>query len=245
MNTALCISGELRRLPLFFPIIDKHILQPYAPDIFVSTWNMPHDAVTSVGNTVRDKLDISSIEEMCKLYNPTGLYVQKYSSQIKTYLTGIGKTNNDNLLCMAFNIHKSILLANDRALLTNKPYDLIVRYRFDYGVKNIKFENYDLNKINIPNEHGYNGYQDQFAFGNQQAMYTYANWVFQIAVNENAFAKERDLSTNRHTHPGFPWHPESSLKRYLDTSQISVNLIDGLSIVYPWCSETEIGELYD
>jgi len=245
MRVALCLSGELRRVLEFFPIIRNNILEPYDPDVFISTWDMPPNIATSVANTVRDPQEISTISTVCKLYNPDGLYVQQYSDEIKQYLTGLGETRNDNLLSMAFHIMKSIRLSQERASLTNKPYDIVIRHRFDYGVKDIQFENHDLNAINIPSEHDYGGYQDQFAFGRPHVMEIYADWRLHVVQIENAFARQTGLPTNENDCAGFPWQPEAALKRYLDCTQAPVCLMDGLSIRYPWCTIKEIGELYD
>ena len=61
MKIALCVSGELRRVDLFYPIIYKNILEPYNPDVFISTWDIPTNIPTSVANTVRDPTEISTL----------------------------------------------------------------------------------------------------------------------------------------------------------------------------------------
>lgn len=244
MKVALCLSGELRRVDLFFPIIKKNILEPYNPDIFISTWKMTADVPTSRVNTNRDPKEISSIEYVCDLYKPKSLHFQEYTTEIKERLKKVGNTSQDNLLCMTFHIYFVNLLSCYRSFLNDKYYDVVIRHRFDYGIKSsIKFEEYDLTKINIPNEHAYGGYQDQFAFGNTQAMNIYANWFVKLPDIENAYAASSGLPP-KYDWTEHPWNPESALQRYLDISNVSVNLIDDLKIVYPWCTKEEIEEEY-
>ena len=243
MRTALCISGELRRVSVFFPAIKKHILEKYNPDVFISTWNMPDGIITSRSNTIRDKSEVNSIDETNKLYEPTGIYIQKYGMDIKNAINDRNKTQKDNLICMAFHINKSINLARDRSILLNEEYDLIIRYRFDYAIK-INFEDYDWTKINIPIAHSYEGYHDQFAFGNPLVMYQYADWFVHIEQIENDHAKIVPLTEDTWK-PYVPWHPESALKRYLDNINVPINLIDPVPSRYCGSCDEEVRQLYD
>ena len=244
MNVALCLSGELRRVKLFYPAIKKHILDPYQPDVFISTWGMPENIATSRANTHRDPTEIATIEEALDMFKPVATYTQQYSLDIKKNLKSYGNTPHDNLLCMSYHILQSITLATHRALLLGQDYDLIIRYRFDYAVR-IKFEDYPLDHINIPDEHAYGGYQDQFAFGNMKAMAIYGTWFHHLPNIENYLAQTKRLPTSQTNRPGMPWHPESALKRYLTSVTTSVNLIQNVDIRYPWCTKEEIEELYD
>jgi hypothetical protein len=241
MKTALCLSGELRRIDLFFPIIKSTIINKYSPDIFISTWKLDGSIPTSVVNTCRNPLEISTIEYVTNLYNPKGINIHEYNLEIKNRLKSIGNTYQDNVLCMAFHIFKCHTLAKDRELLTNNMYDLVIRSRFDIGIKTqIEFEKYNLNHINIPNGQSYGGYQDQFAFGNSDVMSTYSSWFTHVSQIENTYRDNSHLYTNQYPLPGYPWHPESALKRYLDNTTIKILLIDNLRIAYPWCTAEEI-----
>ena len=244
MRTALCISGELRRVKLFYPAIKKHILDPYQPDVFISTWDMPAGIATSKANTHRDPTEMATMEEVVDMFKPVGTYTQQYSLDIKRNLTSYGNTPHDNLMCMSYHILQSITLATHRAMLLGCNYDLVIRYRFDYAIR-IKFEDYDLTRINIPEEHAYGGYQDQFAFGNMKVMAIYGTWFHYLPHMENYLAQSKGLSTNQTNTPGMPWHPESALKRYLTSVTAPIHLIQNVEIRYPWCTQEEIEVLYD
>jgi hypothetical protein len=244
MRVALCISGELRRVKTFFPAIERHILEPYNPDVFISTWDMPSGIPTSVALTERDPAKLATFDETVDMYKPLGTYRQKYDEEIKKYLKSVGNTPTDNLLCMSFHIMKSLTLAMERTQLTGQLYDVIVRYRFDYAVK-IKFEDFDMSNINIPAEHGYGGYQDQFAFGGTNAMMTYGLWFPNLPIIERDYAQANNLPTNLLDRPPMPYNPESALKRYLTLTNTKVSLIQNLEIRYPWSKPEEIEELYD
>ena len=67
---------------------------------------------------------------------------------------------------------------------------------------------------------------------------------------ENTWAKKTGLPTNQNDRAGYPWQPESSLRRYLNlrhqhNNDVCINLIDRLNIRYPWYTKQEIEELYD
>jgi hypothetical protein len=201
---------------------------------------MPDDIPTSLGNTVRLKEELNTLDEVLDMYKPEGYYVHAYNLSIKNYLRSIGQTKFDNLMCMAFHIMQSIKLANDRYQISGQEYDLVIRYRFDYGIK-IKFEDYDLNKINIPDEHGYKGYQDMFAFGNMKVMSLLGLW-FRYLQDVESCRPSNWAATNS---PGKPWHPETTYRRYVDQLNVPIGLIKGLDIVYPWCDKKQIEAFYD
>lgn len=248
MKVALCLSGELRRAQLFYPIIYKHILEPYNPDVFVSTWDMPPNIPTSVAETVRDPLELASLDEIKEMYEPVAVHTQQYSLEIKTFLKSIGGTNTDNILCMSYNIMKANSLSKDREVLTNTVYDIVIRHRFDHVVRNIKLEDYDLTKINILDGHEYGGYNDMFAFGDRDSMDIYSSWFLNLSIIENAFARETGLPTNLHDRKYYPWQPEGSLKRFLDKAGATPNIIYNDSqdkpmhthAIFPWEPAEEI-----
>jgi hypothetical protein len=83
-----------------------------------------------------------------------------------------------------------------------------------------------------------------FAFGNSNAMNIYSNWFLNIPSIENEYANKTNMSTTRSASRSYPWHPESSLKRYLDISNIEVNLLDISQIIYPRCPDSKIRRRY-
>ena len=178
MKIALCISGQPRSVAATFPFIDRHIIQPNQPDVFIHSWiddNIKgHIPIAANGLMASDVVPHDIEEVILRLYKPTTAIFEPqrrfdekdYNERKETYI------KPKNSLSQRYSIQKSIELATQHS-----TYDIIIRMRFDFAIrKTINAANFPLDKITTPNDCPWpGGINDQFAIGNQANMVWYSN----------------------------------------------------------------------
>lgn len=89
MKTAMLVYGQLRQYEKCMETINKYILGPLKPDVFVNVWrNRGHSLYSEVANIDTSFTNELVIEkDVIKIYNPKDLYIEDYSSWLNS-LTG-------------------------------------------------------------------------------------------------------------------------------------------------------------
>lgn len=197
MKVALCLSGHLRSYRETYPTLKRFIIDNYQPDIFLHSWiKQGFDGVRGDAAVVDKPLDALRIQA---LYNCKGLLIEeekKWDTTMYAVEPNIG-LRNPEIVCGLF---YSQYMANQLKCQYEKQhglYDVVIRCRAD-----LMFEDHlrttETEQVHqgvfVPKFGNYNGLNDQFAFGNSEAMDMYCNTF----PNLNSFYQQ-----------GCKFHPES------------------------------------
>lgn len=89
MKTALLVYGQLRQYEKCMESINKYIIDPLNPDVFVNVWrNRGHSLYSEVANIdISFTNEIIKEEDVIKYYNPKDLFIEEYSDWLNS-LTG-------------------------------------------------------------------------------------------------------------------------------------------------------------
>lgn len=191
MKIALCFSGLPRMLKETYPYWMNCIILKYKPDIFIHTWKQDFD----VEHTLHS------------LYHPIILRVESSKAfDTSIYIDRIWphRTTPNGVLNQWYSVKQSISFKDEYEALTTDTYDIVVRARFDWYLREINFEVNDyVNVANTPGlvEHKFNynnqqhiGISDQFAYGSSHIMNIYAklfgNIPFLYQTKEVDFCSE-------------------------------------------------------
>src|ERR1039457_6129089 len=179
-SIALCLSGHFRSYEKTFDTLQKSIIGPFNPDIFIFSWeNLGFDGVRGDGHLSKTTLDIKKIN---KLYNPKKILIEPSKNWNATkYISrmGSGLRHPEILFGMFYGVYKSNQLKISFENENNFCYDIVIRVRPD-----IYFENSlnidELKKcqespsIYFPKFGNYSGLNDQFCFGSSSEMNLYS-----------------------------------------------------------------------
>jgi hypothetical protein len=209
MKTAICISGHLRHYKNLKDnfLSFKNTLKKFSDvDVFVSTWDKQntlnswsHAHHVSNAETVKNIVNINEVKENYETDNVELFNYDFYSSEHspisykdltdKIYnwdSRGIGG-NVINSSKMFFLIYQANKQKKYKEFLNQKKYDLVFRVRPDYEFAN--YENFfksvviEDNAIYCPLPYPSSQIDDQFSFGNSQAMDKYSScWNKQAAI---------------------------------------------------------------
>lgn len=204
MRVALCLSGHLRSYEDTYNFYRNYIIDPLKADVFIHTWdkiglspgidvNLMHVKTESVKNKI----------ESC--FNPVSMIIEpiiigageKYRKFLVDPRCPNGVTN------MFYKIYKADQLRQEFETSQNFKYDVVIRARpdlhFSSGINQNDLEFACKNEVVfLPDFGHYDGLNDQFAFGSNQAMTNYANCFNSL----DAIADK-------------PFKPEPLLKKYL------------------------------
>lgn len=165
MKIALCFAGQLRSAEKAVEYYKRNLLNHYDVDIFFHTWSYDIPRFFNV---------------FSKNYRCDMPYIKEYQDKINIKYTN---TPNPTKWPPAFTVQSfdSINRVNQlliqEEILNDKPYDWVIKTRFDYALnKKIDFEFLDNSKLYVPNcrmTPQHNFCNDQFAFGNSLTMRKY------------------------------------------------------------------------
>jgi hypothetical protein len=80
MKTALLVYGQLREYEKCIESINKYIIDPLKPDVFVNVWrNRGHSLYSEVSN-IDTSFSNEPVKEsdIIRHFNPKDLYIEKY-----------------------------------------------------------------------------------------------------------------------------------------------------------------------
>lgn len=153
------------------------------------------------------------------MYKPKSLMIDKYHILKPEYYKYSDVNRYKGSIRHVYNIHsmvESIYLSNNLKTQyeynNNFIYDCVIRSIFDLNIiKDIKFENYDMNKLNIEaNSNPEKECTDYFAFGSSKIMNIYSDIYNHTA---GIFNTETDI------------YPEKIFKVYILNNNIKENLL--------------------
>ena len=187
MKTAVIMSGHFRTFEEAYPSIYHNILKPLNPDIYVHSYQDPHQ------------------EKYLKLLNPKK-YILEDDSKIEHGLSDFYLSKNMGYVNVkgVYLQCRKIKLCCD---LIEDDYDLMVRLRFDCKYTEPLTQEFiekkiNLHVINIPAGGNWEGGTcDLFAVGNQQNITHYCN------LYDNM---------KKYVDGGLPFHTEILLKKHLE-----------------------------
>lgn len=201
MKIALQLSGQPRGYKKAHEYLHKNFLQHYDVDVFFHTWEQ----------------DVYSIESIKECYNPVVGQVSEPFSEQKSENINSLYTNTPNAKfwppSATYSSFFSIWAANNlrvrHEIATGKPYDYVMRTRFDFALNVDIRERFnelrrvmDSGSIIVPSDRGTNDpffCNDQWAFGNSQAITEYCSTYMFIMNFYNSgvsFIGEDLLSAN-------------------------------------------------
>jgi hypothetical protein len=194
MRLAILFSGRIRDFGFFCESVKNHLVSTHEVDYFVS---YTKDTTEEV------------LEEFIKCYEPKKMIrsdenyyfnYHKFPQKKKT-----GPERRPRILGMHLNRYNVYKLFEEYQMENNIQYDVILSCRTDFQFR----EKLDYDKLKkyiendyicIPKGNNYDGINDRFALGNQNAMKIYMN----------CYTKIYDLLKQK-----VPFHPEIVLHRYL------------------------------
>lgn len=136
MKTAMLVYGQLRQYEKCMETINKYIIEPLQPDVFVNVWrNRGHSLYSEVANIDTSfSNELVTEEEVIKAYNPKDLYIEDYSSWLNS-LTGDYKFVMDTEKYSATPKNYKIKLCNQMKRRYeeqhNFKYDCVIGFRPD------------------------------------------------------------------------------------------------------------------
>jgi len=206
MKVALLLSGQIRNINECFESINKNILSPYNPDVYIETWNYDNVIYDHRGEIINND---SSINDIIDMFNPKNISVEDFNSfycnKIKQVANEIvppfPETKPQNVLFQYYKIYKCF-----KQIYEPEYYDFIIRSRFD-----LSFDYFvDLHSLTkglyIP--YGWDhreGINDLLAFGDWRSMELYCSLYENITQYMN---------------DGCIVHPEYILKYHLNKMNI-------------------------
>lgn len=174
-----------------YPYWMNCIISKYNPDIFIHTWKQDVDVehiLHSLYHPIILKIDSPKIFD-------TLMYVDRIWPH---------RTTPNGVLNQWYSVKQSISLKDEYETATNETYDIVIRARFDWYLKEVNFEiNNTVNIAATPglsghrfnyNNQPYIGISDQFAYGSSHIMNIYAklfdNIPFLYQTKEVDFCSE-------------------------------------------------------
>lgn len=177
MKIALQLSGQPRGYEKAHKYLHKNFLQHYEVDVFFHTWRQ----------------DVYSIESIKECYNPVVGQVSAPFSEQKSENINSLYTNTPNAkfwppsatYSSFFSIWEANNLRVRHEIATGKPYDYVMRTRFDFALNvdmraifNDLVALMDSGSIIVPSDRGNSNpffSNDQWAFGNSRAITEYCS----------------------------------------------------------------------
>lgn len=248
MKTAVCISGRLDAI-WNFDNIKKHVLDPYAADVFIDTWipfeqtsiqtGLSDADLVQIGESVLDKPipKIPNISEFAEKYQPKMMILDNFDAmplthQIRTLLpknkktfTGVvsAGTKTENVMFMWYKIWKCNQLRRLYEEANRVRYDRIIRLRFDSSFTEFPVIEPKHKTLYIPEGGDYDGgLNDQLVIADSQSMDLYCELYTEIY---------------RYSYANIGIHPESMLRKHVEINRLKVERFQcGLHLRGRWVS---------
>ncbi|MBX7138002.1 MAG: hypothetical protein K1X83_08470 [Oligoflexia bacterium] len=165
MRVALCLSGLPRSFVKCAESVRKHLIEPYQPDIFISTWQ---------STLIDDKFpETHSPDELINHYNPIKFDIEIFDQRRqKSFETNPFKNHADQagrsvgrMLPMFYRIFIADLHRFSYEQENRFKYDVVVRCRSDLRFDGpVKLEKTDPGVVCFPIKNSTSHVNDQFWF---------------------------------------------------------------------------------
>ena len=86
MKTAMLVYGQLREYEKCMDSINRYIIEPLKPDVFVNVWrNRGHSLYSEHANiNTSFTNELVKDENVARIYNPKDMYIEDYSSWLNS-----------------------------------------------------------------------------------------------------------------------------------------------------------------
>jgi hypothetical protein len=227
MRVALCLSGQTRCFDRCFDSLRKYIIEPLNCDVFCHFWDNSQIPPVWAETLYNDQnalawqpLDGDYGLDLIHKLSPRKLLIEPQKIfDVEAYANAC-TPENSRMQAKSFvnplSMYYSILMANYCKTTWEHRhgfrYDCVIRGRTDllFHEEIPQTQLDDLSKIYLPEEQGWGGYNDMFAFSSSDNMDVYADCINFIPVH----FFER----------GGNFHPETFLKRHLEDKDMPVEL---------------------
>lgn len=214
MNIALCLSGQPRSVEQAYPYIKKNVLDIVDPDVYVHAWVDDNirgsKPLTAYGAISSDTIPENIEEVIEELYNPMECI---YEEQIqfdgsKYYANKAPLTKPEFSLSQWYSVRECF------KQVPMGRYDYLIRMRFDWGIKTPlnAFIATEFTEVICPNDCPHpGGFNDQFAIGPEQAMFTYSrlyDHIDEIYESGIRYCDEQLMGAHMRNGPHFYFVPK-------------------------------------
>lgn len=183
MKVALILSGQFRDAKKCYPSIEKNILAPHNPDVFISTWTNPKTITPSAwfGDNFDDDCSLSDIMEM---YKPKSIELETFDDEENQPFKEMARhldsklehplAQTINVSAMFYKRHRANLLRKNFENLNGFKYDIVISSRFDLEFLEDPVVGLSGDELSIPIGFDWcDGICDLFAIGNSSTMDEY------------------------------------------------------------------------
>lgn len=191
LKVAVVLSG-VQKLPEKSYASIQQIANCYKTNIFCHCWeHEPENDSYSFGKSKLFPIPLCTEKEFLDKFKNIKYKISKNSTYKEYFDSLYNQIKNKNgrptsaFFSQFFSMNTADKLRREYEEKNNMKFDIVMRMRFDIDIKKpLIFENFDLNKINIPDNCGYDfaeipkpgwykGINDQFAFGPSNLMTYY------------------------------------------------------------------------
>jgi len=261
MKTALCLSGQPRRVKECFPYILENIILPNSPcDIFIHAWFDGRLAGERWSPSNVTKIDHGAVRALSELYNPISMLIEQQKEfdtscfDPENTLDGGGQWRIDATHSMFYSTLRCNRLKIDHERECGFAYDVVGRTRTDFKIETkIKYTDHNLDAINVRPETAttlistirLTAGRAQFENGmsmSPERLDTRPARDREGCINDHfAFgsSKNIDLYSNCFNHldeivnqDGNVFRPELILGKHLERSSLEVNFVEMISKIY-------------
>lgn len=174
MRTALCLSGQPRSVSQAFPFIQKNIIEPNSPDVYVHAWVDEHirgsKPLAACGAIASDTIPENIEDVILDLYHPVDyIFEEQIQFDTKDYHERKAPMiKPQNSMSQWYSAKECF------SMIDTEKYDRVFRMRFDWAITVPVIVGEYMNAILCPNDCPHpNGINDQFAVGPTEHMRIY------------------------------------------------------------------------
>jgi hypothetical protein len=172
-NIAICFSGLPRSIDKSFDNIQKNLIEPNKPDVFIHSWTEDEEIKSEIIQKYQPK---SYVFESRKNFVNDDLDLDRMMISHARSYTRLNFV--DMLYSSWYSIQQSNNIKELYRLSNGINYDYVIRARFDLNYSQIiDCKNYDNNKIYVSNRQlpDHDMIDDMFSFGSNQNMNVYSS----------------------------------------------------------------------
>jgi len=135
MKIALIIYGHMRSFESCFPNLDRFLLKPFKPDIFIHTWSVNESTTASWHKSHIKNINKINIETIKSLYNPTSFIIENQPCIESSFNKVVDGVNFFGFNCMYHSLSKANSLKQTKEAKMGYKYDIVIKIRPDILIK--------------------------------------------------------------------------------------------------------------
>jgi hypothetical protein len=225
VRIALSLTGHMRNFTETFPSLEKYILDPYDPDIYIQTFDTLGFTLNACRSrdTTGDLLvegfernsGATNINDVKSLYNPKRLVVEEWDLLEETLEKEVSFVSPDRYNCdwehplNPWSMWRKWYLSYQNIQRSGIEYDYIIRFRPDLWIEQTPIPP-EGDELLFPVEFTFgSNHSDAFAMGSPKEMGVYLS----------IYKKVKDLFESDDS---IKWNPHSLLGHYLDVQGVDI-----------------------